>query len=360
MYLTSVTLGKSGVLLENLFDCVAEVGAALAFSRMGDPGFRIDTTARLAQWRIENLASFTYRKSDPFKIGLWNWHISVEKNKFLYIRLFPEPSRLSKEQPPMASFTIQIMSLGGSRRTLTSPVTNRVLKSGEDFVWPVELSFNGKFVIDVEFVDLKVASPNGVEPRSIWSSEEIICGRSEQSALKSLGRMLGDGLHADVTINAFDGSVGAHRAILAARSPVFESMFAHDLKEKESSIIDIEDMSIDVCKAVLSYIYGCLGPDEFLEHRLALLRAADKYDMADLKDACEESLVDDINCRNVLERLQNAFLYQLPRLKRGCLKYLVEFGKIFDIREELLLFLQYADRDLVSEIFQELLNSWKG
>ncbi|KAH9313250.1 hypothetical protein KI387_028285, partial [Taxus chinensis] len=211
----------------------------LAFSRMGDPGFRIDTTARLAQWRIENLASFTYRKSDPFKIGLWNWHISVEKNKFLYVRLFPEPSRLSKDQPPIASFTIQILTLGGSRRTLTCPdINNKILKSGEDFVWPVELSFHGKFIIDVEFVDLKVACPDGGEPRSIWSSEEIIRGQSEESALKCLGRMLGDGLHADVTINAFDGSVGAHRAILAARSPVFESMFAHDLKEKESSITD--------------------------------------------------------------------------------------------------------------------------
>ena len=58
-----------------------------------------------------------------------------------------------------------------------------------------------------------------------------------------------------MTINASDGSIGAHRAILAARSPVFESMFAHDLKEKESSTINIDGISIDACKAVLSYIY---------------------------------------------------------------------------------------------------------
>ena len=172
--------------------------------------------------------------------------------------------------------------------------------------------------------------------------------------------MLGDGLHADVIINASGGSIGAHRAILAARSPVFESMFAHNLKEKESSTINIDDMSIDACKAVLSYIYGCLTPNEFQTHRLALLRAADKYDMSDLKDACEESLVSDINCKNVLERLQDASLYHLPQLKGGCMKYLLEFGKVYDLREDLNIFLQCAERDLVVEIFQEILNVWKG
>eukprot|EP01018_Ginkgo_biloba_P025143 Gb_00172 [translate_table: standard] len=328
---------------------------------MGEPGFRVETTARLAQWRIENLASCTYRKSDPFKIGMWNWHISLEKNKFLYVRLFPEPSRLSKEQPPIASFAVRILTLGGSRRTLTYPeIIDKALKSNEDFVWPVELTFHGKFIIDVEFLDLKVASPNGGEPCSIWSSEETIQNQADQGALKCLDRMLGDGLHADVIINTSNGSIGAHRAVLAARSPVFESMFAHDLKEKESSTIDIEDMSIEACRAFLSYIYGCLASNEFQKHRIALLRAADKYDIGDLKEACEESLLDDINCKNVLGRLQNASLYHLPQLKQGCMKYLIDFGKVFDLCEEFNMFLQCADRDLIVEIFHELLNVWKG
>ncbi|XP_073134041.1 uncharacterized protein [Henckelia pumila] len=38
----------------------------------------------------------------PFKIGIWNWHLSVEKNQSIYIRLFPEPSCVSKDQPPIA------------------------------------------------------------------------------------------------------------------------------------------------------------------------------------------------------------------------------------------------------------------
>lgn len=119
-------------------------------------------------------------------------------------------------------------------------------------------------------------------------------------------------------------------------------------------------MSIEACQAFLSYIYGNIRNEEFLNHRLSLLRAADKYDISDLKEACHESLLEDIDSRNVLERLQNASLYQLPKLKSSCMRYLVKFGKIFDIRDDFNAFLQCADRELIAEILNEILSAWKG
>lgn len=146
----------------------------------------------------------------------------------------------------------------------------------------------------------------GGEPCSIWD-EETTEKRANATALVSLGRMLTESIHTDIKIIVSDGSIGAHRAVLAARSPVFHSMFAHDLKE-----------------------------------------------------ACHDSLLEDIDTKNVLERLQSASLYQLPKLKTSCLRYLVKFGKIFDIRDDFNSFLQCADRDLIAEVFHEVLNSWKG
>ena len=35
---------------------------------------KVETTARLAQLRVDSLGSNSYRRSDPFKIGLWNWY----------------------------------------------------------------------------------------------------------------------------------------------------------------------------------------------------------------------------------------------------------------------------------------------
>ncbi|KAI7758386.1 hypothetical protein M8C21_001937 [Ambrosia artemisiifolia] len=327
---------------------------------MNESAYRVDTTPRLAQWRIDNLVSFTYRKSDPFKIGKWNWHLVVEKNRSLCIKLYPEISNLTRDSPPIASFIIRLISSFGGRKVLVHPeIRDKQLKTSDDFVWTLEVPLTGKFIIDVEFLDLKTASPNGGEPCSIWVDGSIQ-KESSASALSSLGRMLSESIHTDIIINASNGIIEAHRAVLAARSPVFHSMFSHDLKEKELSTINIPDMSYEACEAFLKSLYGNIQNNDFLNHRLDLLRAADKYEVLDLKEACHESLVEDIDTKNVLVRLQIAFLYRLTKLKICCMQYLVKFGKIYEIQEEFNAFIQSADRELIGEVFDEVLSVWKG
>ncbi|RRT42169.1 hypothetical protein B296_00039327, partial [Ensete ventricosum] len=383
-----VKLGKAGELL-GIFDCINEVTAAIAAAasswegEMSEQAYRVETAPRLAQWRIDNISSScTYRKSDPFKVGLWNWYLTVEKNKQLYVKLYPEMSSLTREQPPVASFNIKLVfSSSPNRRTIVHP--------GQCFMSLASVAPMGgeTFIIDIEFLDLKTVSPSvskqspcsprpymvlitgnfcfveqqqGGEPSSIWSSHHIE-KHSVNTALASFAQMLAEGIHTDITINAAaDGSIGAHRAVLAARSPVFRSMFSHDLREKELSTVDISDMSFEACQAFLNYIYGDFQPEEFLRHRVALLGAADKYDVADLKEACHESLLEDIDAVNVLERLHTACLYSLPRLKGGCMRYLVNFGKIYEIWDDFNVFLQTADRELIAEIFHEILVAWRG
>ncbi|KAK0576882.1 hypothetical protein LWI29_024817 [Acer saccharum] len=324
---------------------------------MGDS--RVETISRLAQWRIDNFGPCSYKKSDPFKVGIWNWHLSIEKNRYLYIRLFPEPSRVSKEQPPLAKFVLRVSTTAANRKPYISPIHERLLRTCEDFVWPVDSTFLGRFIIDVEFLDLKICPMNGGEAGSIWPSDGIMQSVSAQNALRCLSRMLNEHIHTDVTIHTAEGTLKAHKAILSASSPVFQSMFLHDLREKESSTIYIEDLSQESCMTLLSYLYGTIEQEDFWKHRLALMGAANKYDIADLKDACEDSLLEDINSGNVLERLQEAWLYQLNKLKKGCLMYLFDFGKIYDIKDEITNFFRQADRELMMEMFQEVLTVWK-
>ncbi|KAL2503575.1 BTB/POZ domain-containing protein [Abeliophyllum distichum] len=317
---------------------------------------KVETISKLAQWRIENFgAATTYKRSEPFKIGIWNWHLSVEKNRYIYIRLFPEPSRVSKEQPPIARFVLRVSTSGSNRRPYISPIHERLLRTSDDFVWPVETTFQGRFVIDVEFLDLKICPINGGEGNSICPSDGRMQYPATQNTLRCLSRMLDESIHADVTINTADGTLQAHKAILSASSPVF----LHNLKEKESSTVDMEDMSQESGMALISYLYGKINQEDFWKHRLALLGAANKYDIVELKDACEESLLEDINSGNVLERLQEAWLYELDKLKKGCLTYLFDFGKIYDVRDEMSTFFRHADRELVVEMFQEVLTVWK-
>ncbi|CAL0319416.1 unnamed protein product [Lupinus luteus] len=320
---------------------------------------RVDTVARLAQWKIDNFGPCSYKKSDPFKVGIWNWYLSIERNRYLYIHLFPEPSRISKENPPAAKFILRVFNASSSRKLYFSSVHERVLRTYDDFVWPVDTTFVGRFTIDVEFLDLKICPLNGGEASSVWSYAGKMQTIAEQSTLRCLSLMLDEAIYADLTIITSDGTLRAHKAILSASSPVFQSMFHHDLKEKESSTIHIEDMSPESCTVLLSYLYGTIKQEDFWKHRLALLGAANKYDIGGLKDLCEESLLEDLNSGNVLERLNEAWLYQLHKLKKGCLTFLFEFGKIYDVRDEMDNFFQHADRELMLEMFQEVLAIWK-
>ncbi|KAE8731491.1 BTB/POZ domain-containing protein [Hibiscus syriacus] len=331
----TVNLGKArDHFFEGIFDCIHEI-TSLALPRMNQSAYGVETTARLAQWRIDNLASCTYRKSDPFKIGNWSWHLSVEKNRVLYVKLYPEVSNLTRDNPPIASFVIRVVCSAGDRKSFTHPeITDKQLKSSEDFVWPINVPLTGKFIIDVEFLDLKTASPNGGEPCSIWS-DGLTQNQTNATALACLSRMLTQGIQTDIVINASNGSIGAHRAVLSAWSPVFHSMFSHKPARKR----------------ILNH--------KHIRHVNRSL-SADKYDISDLKEACHESLLEDIDIKNVLERLQNAALYQLPKLKSSCMRYLVKFGKIYDIQDDFNAFMQCADRELIADLFHEVLNTWKG
>jgi hypothetical protein len=41
---------------------------------LSGPDSRVETISRLAQWRIDTFGPCSYRRSDPFKLGIWNWY----------------------------------------------------------------------------------------------------------------------------------------------------------------------------------------------------------------------------------------------------------------------------------------------
>jgi speckle-type POZ protein len=167
--------------------------------------------------------------------------------------------------------------------------------------------------------------------------------------------MLRESVFTDITINAAGGSIRAHRAVLAARSPVFLSMFSHALREKELSTVDTPDMSIAACRAFVRYIYGAsVSEEELLAHRSVLVAAGDKYCIANLKETCEKSLGKDVGTENVLQRLQMAHTYSLAALKRTCLRLLVDFGKMYEIPEDFAEFVKSGDQELVGEIMEKI------
>ena len=114
----------------------------------------------------------------------------------------------------------------------------------------------------------------------------------------------------------------AHKDILAARSPVFEKMFEHDLKEKATNAVDVVDIDPEIFKELLTYIYTEKAPN-IKTLASPLLRAADKYQLEHLKSLCEQRLSYDLQVSNSAETLVLAHTYQAKQLKKNALKYIV-------------------------------------
>lgn len=138
---------------------------------------------------------------------------------------------------------------------------------------------------------------------------------------EDLGRLFEDSAFTDMTLVVGDAKFEAHRAILAARSPVFNAMFGHPMEETKQSKVEINDVDQDVLKEMLIFIYTGKSPN--LE-RMAddLLAAADKYALDRLKVMCEEALCSSLAVDNVCDVLCLADLHNAEQLKMHAIDFI--------------------------------------
>uniref|UniRef100_A0A183BWT3 BTB domain-containing protein n=1 Tax=Globodera pallida TaxID=36090 RepID=A0A183BWT3_GLOPA len=99
--------------------------------------------------------------------------------------------------------------------------------------------------------------------------------------------------------------IPVHKAILAARSPVFAAMLQHvDTSESKTGVLEIKDVECGVVKEMLNFIYsGKSSSPEINEIASDLLIAADKYRLEELKTHCEHCLIQAINFENACQLL---------------------------------------------------------
>ncbi|XP_059120849.1 speckle-type POZ protein-like [Peromyscus eremicus] len=113
----------------------------------------------------------------------------------------------------------------------------------------------------------------------------------------------------------------AHKAILAARSPVFRAMFQHDMEESRKKRFEIPDLEPQVFKAMMDFIYTGKTPD-LDSMAAALMAAADKYGLERLKVMCEDALCRDLSVENAAHTLVLADLRSSEQLKTQALDFI--------------------------------------
>lgn len=164
--------------------------------------------------------------------------------------------------------------------------------------------------------------------------------------------LLESGQFSDVTIKCEGTRLSCHKVILGARSPVFNAMFIHNMTENQKKEIDIEDLDIETVRDMLKYMYA--GKIDNLNTRSPrLLEAADKYQLSELKEICEEVLRLALDVDTCLECLVLADLHNAEELKDAAVKFVVEHSTEFV--EQVDKFKSYPD--LMAELFKAMARS---
>jgi hypothetical protein len=127
-----------------------------------------------------------------------------------------------------------------------------------------------------------------------------------------------------VCSNGRQRSFECHRAVLAARSPVFHAMFSHEgTREADLAQAEISDLTEVVVEKMLEFIYED-AVTGLVPLAADLLVAAEKYDIGDLKSMCVDSLVEGADVENATDLLLLGHCHSAPLLKAQMMDFVTD------------------------------------
>ncbi|XP_032752881.1 TD and POZ domain-containing protein 2-like [Rattus rattus] len=145
-----------------------------------------------------------------------------------------------------------------------------------------------------------------------------------QMLVNDIGKRWENSLFTDCSLVVSGQEFRAHKAILAARSPVFRAMFEHEMLESLINCIEIHDIHLQVFKELMGFLYTGKAP-HLHSHSMAtgLLAAADKYDLQGLKIMCEDALCRNLSVKNSVPTLILADLHNTEHLKTKPMDFII-------------------------------------
>lgn len=147
-----------------------------------------------------------------------------------------------------------------------------------------------------------------------------------QSNFSLTKQLFDNGKFSDIKIQVGQREFHVHRCILSLASEVFERMFQSDMIESRSNLIEITDLSEEICEEMLRFIY-CNEIKNLDLNALDLLYAADKYAIEHLKTLCIQTLIDTFTYETTAEMLIRANIYNSKLLKDNLLVFIKTYSK---------------------------------
>ena len=122
----------------------------------------------------------------------------------------------------------------------------------------------------------------------------------------------------DVVIRVKEKEFPAHKNILKVRSLVFASMLRHDMKEKQTGIIDIQDCEPSVFSDFLRFLYYKEISSLSEENVFDLFTLSDKYDVPDLRERCMEFMKANLSVETFCDTITLALTHTETELIQLC------------------------------------------
>lgn len=261
-----------------------------------------------------------------------NWRLKTYPKGFNkaatgYLSIFIE---LVSSNVPKVTASFELSILNAKKEKLNNlKIIQHMFKVEED--WGYHRFIDAAFILNKTngflFDKQLTISCEGSVPVNTINVNQLVLLREMQSKVPEyqltdkLVTLYENKKFSDVTLSVAGKEFKAHKVILAAGSPVFAAMFEHDMQESKRNKVEISDMDPDSLEEMLKFIYT--GKVTNLE-KLAdnLLAAADKYDLPNLKQMCEEQLCDDLSITNAVEYLILADLHSSAKLKKRAIDYI--------------------------------------
>ncbi|XP_069473491.1 speckle-type POZ protein-like [Ambystoma mexicanum] len=144
----------------------------------------------------------------------------------------------------------------------------------------------------------------------------------ESTLAEDLGALCETARFSDCSLYVRGREFKSHKSVLAARSPVFNAMFEHDMEESKQNRVEISDVDPEVFKEMMGFIYTGKSPPNIKNIAGNLLAAADKYALERLKIMCEEALYSNLTVENAADTLILADLHSAKQLKAQSIDYI--------------------------------------
>ncbi|KAJ8680916.1 hypothetical protein QAD02_016703 [Eretmocerus hayati] len=259
-----------------------------------------------------------HSRSSPYQTSSVTLRIDSQKRPVEQTNIYQVVcSILKNPECGLFAFQHQVQNHYFTRSELQHPKffsLNDLLKaaSGSD---RVKLCFEISVFPDIDRISSLLSFPNSRE------GSHTPEGKEPSPLSMSMYSFTQNGNFSDITIRTNDHDFKVHKIVLAAKSPVFATMFHSQMQEVLSGIINVDDVRSEAMGELIRYIYTNEVKDLHRNvHDLFIL--AHKYNIIDLENSCLNYIKNHIEPKNVAKLLELSEIFNLKDVAESIKKFI--------------------------------------